>query len=724
MLLKRLELVGFKSFVQKTVLEFPAGITSVVGPNGSGKSNIIDAIRWLLGEREAKSMRSLKAEDLIFSGTPQKARLSLAQATITFDNHSRFFPVDYQEVSVRRRIERNGTAQYFINDAEVRLKDIIDFFAQSRLGTKGFTIINQGESDLFVRAAPKERRAMLEEILGLRQFQLKKHDAQLKLKSTKFNMEKVEALIEEITPHLRLLRRQTAKWEKHADVQQELGGLEKQYFGSKLHEIESANQKLEPKIKDLEKEIHGKSKELEAFNKELAKIEESGKTESKRATARRNNLEDKKKLFDRRGELNKEIGRLEAQIEILINQSKLEFDAPELVKLLEETRETIEDILYEADIKIIKNLLKKLFEKVNHVLDSDSSDVAKAQRLELESGKEKIAEDLEAIDKQLSELESLELAHNEELTSFNEVFRKAFEAVQKKKDEIGFLEGDKNKVFFEKERLNIRRQELNHQAEQSGRKLEEFSVSVHNDIDIAAVERQLLKLRAELASIGEIDQGLIKEAKETESRYQFLSTQLADLQKAYQDLVNLLKDLDLKIHDDFTNALKAINNEFGNYFRTMFGGGHARLFLQKVEAPVASDEGEETVKNAAPAEAEDSDDGHNIDHGGIEITISMPRKKINSLEMLSGGEKALVSLAVLFALISVSPPPFLVLDEVDAALDEANSRRFSELIKTFSGKTQFLVVTHNRSTMEAASVLYGVTMGEDGTSKVLSLKLE
>ncbi len=723
MLLKRLELVGFKSFVQKTVLEFPAGITSVVGPNGSGKSNIIDAIRWLLGEREAKSMRSLKAEDLIFSGTPQKARLSLAQATITFDNQSRFFPVDFQEVSIRRRIERNGTAQYFLNDAEVRLKDIIDFFAQSRLGTKGFTIINQGESDLFVRAAPKERRAMLEEILGLRQYQLKKHDAQLKMKSTKFNMEKIQALVDEIMPHLRLLRRQTAKWEKHADLQHNLAELEKKYFGAKIHEIESENKKLEPQIKNFEKDIHIKDKELEVLHKELAKIEQAGKPDAKHDN-NQSVQEEKKKLFDKRAELNKEIGRLEAQIEILINQPKLEFDAPELVKLLEETRETIEDILYEADVKIIKTLLKKLFEKVNHVLDSDSGDTGKDQRLELGNNKEKIFQDLEDLDKQIAKLESSEQAQNEELKSFNEVFRKAFEAIQIKKDEIGVLETAKNKVLFEKERLNIRWQELSHQATQADRKLEEFSGSTNQDIDILVVERQLLKLRAELASIGEIDQGLIKEAKETESRYQFLSSQLADLHKAYQDLLNLLKDLDIKIHSDFTNALKAINEEFQNYFRTMFGGGQARLFLQKAETPPVTADGDDAVKNETTAESEDADFGHNIDHGGIEITIAMPRKKINSLEMLSGGEKSLVSMAVLFALISVSPPPFLVLDEVDAALDEANSRRFSELIRNFAKKTQFLVVTHNRTTMEAANVLYGVTMGEDGTSKVLSLKLE
>ena len=271
--LKRLELVGFKSFAQKTALDFPAGIAAIVGPNGSGKSNIIDAIRWLLGEREAKNLRSLRAEDLIFTGTPQRSRLGLAQATITFDNSKRFFPVDYSEIAIRRRLDRDGVSQHFLNGSESRLKDVIDFFAQARLGTKGFSIINQGESDLFVRVLPKERRVMLEEILGLRQFELKKHDAELKLKSTKFNMEKVRALIDELLPHLRLLRRQTSKWSKHADLEKELKELENQYFGFKLQEIEADLKSLEPELHKLNTQISSLEKELKTLQTELHGVE-------------------------------------------------------------------------------------------------------------------------------------------------------------------------------------------------------------------------------------------------------------------------------------------------------------------------------------------------------------------------------------------------------------------------------------------------------------------
>src|SRR3989344_7828621 len=232
--LKRLELLGFKSFAQKTVLDFPAGIAVVVGPNGSGKSNIIDAIRWLLGEREAKNIRGAKAEDLIFAGTQLRPRMGLAQATIFFDNSDHFFPLDYTEISVSRKISRDGDSEYFINEAPVRLKDIIDFFAKARLGARGLTIVNQGNSDIFVRATPKERRTMIEEVLGLRQYQLKKHEAERKLINTKFNLEKVKAMTDELLPHLRLLRRQASKYEKQAELQKEMEALEIDYFGGKL----------------------------------------------------------------------------------------------------------------------------------------------------------------------------------------------------------------------------------------------------------------------------------------------------------------------------------------------------------------------------------------------------------------------------------------------------------------------------------------------------------
>ncbi|MDP1718819.1 MAG: AAA family ATPase, partial [bacterium] len=349
--------------------------------------------------------------------------------------------------------------------------------------------------------------------------------------------------------------------------------------------------------------------------------------------------------------------------------------------------------------------------------------------------KEKLFSDLAAVDAELGQLTGLEDKLAEDLRGFNAVFKKAFELVEAKKDEIQKLENEKNKLLFDKERVNIRRQELHNLAAQASRKLSDFPPKelVGGESPpaggIAELEKKMFKLRAELAGIGDLDPALIKEAQDTEARHTFLSTQMADLNKASDDLEILIKDLDEKIHTEFDGAMDSINEQFDKYFKLMFDGGKASLKLIKDE-PKPEVEEEVTMdtvndpSDAKAMEGMDEDAGHKVDHGGLEVHISIPRKKISGLEMLSGGEKSLVSIAALFALISVSPPPFLVLDEVDAPLDERNARRFSDLIKTFSEKTQFLLVTHNRATMEAASVMYGVTMGDDGTSRVLSLKLE
>ena len=720
MYLKRLELVGFKSFAQKTVFDFPAGITVVVGPNGSGKSNIIDAVRWLLGEREAKNIRGVKSEDLIFAGTAQRPRLGLAQVTIIFDNSSHFFPVDYAEIAVKRQVTRDGISKYFLNEAEVRLKDIIDFFAKARLGTKGFAIVNQGDSDIFVRALPKERRTMIEEILGLRQYQLKKHEAERKLENTRFNLEKTEAMVEELTPHLRLLRRQAVKWEKQADVEKELKELERRYFGTKLNNLNADLEKIIPQIAGQDKEISEKIKELKKLQMDL------GEVEKRMPKGDRGFEEFKKKqsdLLNKKAGLQRELGRLEAQAEFLISQPKTGIEAAQAIRLLEEIKESLKNALKESILEQVRRALKDLMEKIERLLNSDIKD-RESKIQELNGLKDKILVDLQEIDGGLEELNKLEIGIKDELKGFNEVFKKSFELVEKKKDEIAKLENQKNQLLFDRERVEIRRQELTSLAFQAGRKLNEFEGAAPADeiseSDLPDAEKRMFKLRAELAGIGELDPALIKEAQETEARYNFLSGQLEDLKKAFRDLEILINDLDEKIHTEFTKSLHDINEQLNHYFRLMFGGGHARLKLQKIE-PKVSELASEEIKEE---ESKDEDLEHKIDHGGIEVDVSIPKKKISGLDMLSGGERSLVSIAVLFALISVSPPPFLVLDEVDAALDERNTKRFAELISDFSQKTQFLLVSHNRATMEAADILYGVTMGEDGTSRVLSLKLE
>ena len=722
MYLKRLELLGFKSFAQKTTLEFPAGVTAVVGPNGSGKSNIIDAIRWILGEREAKNIRAEKSENLIFSGTPQRTRAGFAQVAITFDNSSKFFPVDFSEVTIRRRVTRDGTSQYFLNDSEVRLRDVIDFFAKAKLGTKGLTIINQGNSDLFIAASPSERRVMMEEVLGLRQYQIKRHEAENKLDQTGVNLDKVQALIEELLPHLRLLRRQATKWEKHASVAESLRDLENQYFTFRLAECKKELARIEPEVKKIEVSIHEKEIELSKRQNDLALLEK------KQPQGDAHFFEFKKKqtdLLNRRSQIQKDLGRFEAELEFLLARPKASVKEVELLAVIKDVKRVITEALQVNDVRLIKQALKELDQKIADVLDGGSKEVASRQK-EIEKTKTTLAGELESLEQGLADLTGFESKLATEMREFNVQFKQVFALVEAKKNEVSALEHQRDRLAFDKERVELRLKDLASLANQANRKLEEFeALPAPAQFDAASVEHTMLKLRGELASIGEIDQAMLKDAKDMEARYTFLSGQLADLKKATEDLRVLIHELTEKIHNEFTNALHSVNEEFNKYFRLMFNGGRAKLHLIKKPAVAKALVGEEKENNAPEGILEEMEEAkEEFDEGGLDVELSIPRKNIRGLDLLSGGERSLVSIAVLFALISVSPPPFLVLDEVDAALDENNTKRFASLIENFSPKSQFLLVTHNRATMGAANILYGVTMREDGTSRMLSLKLD
>lgn len=705
MFLKKLELIGFKSFAQKTALEFPGGIVAIVGLNGSGKSNIIDAVRWVLGERETKNLRGGKNEDLIFAGTPERPRLGMAEVRLSFDNSSGFFPIDAKEITISRQVTRDGMSNYFMNKSEIRLKDMVDFFAKSRLGVKGLSIINQGESDIFTRSTPLERRIMIEEILGLREYQFKKTDAEKKLKTTAVNIAQVQATFEELKPHLRMLKRQTSKWERRSDIANNLKQLENQLFSFKLSEIKIGLSAIQPTFAGLEEKIKTAKKKLAEKENKLKKIESEHPEQLKELQTIRTSRES---LFGKRAELQRELSRLEAKLEVVQTRA----DSAELINLLQEIRDALSKNYEQTDWDNIKKLFSKLVLKIDNVLNVKSNQNNQA------SNKEKLIEDIESIEAELKKLAEQESKIASALEQFNSTFRTAFQEIEAVRVELNGYETEKNKYLFDKERFNLKMGELETRVVQAGRKMGEFTampaILLENPF---GVEKDIFKLRGELAAIGEIDEALLKEAHETESRHDFLSKQLADLEKSSEDLQTLIGDLDNKIHTNFKTALVKINDEFNKYCRLMFGGGKAKLFLEKPkESPMIAES-----ENGVPTSDEDRGVGKEL---GIDVEVNIPEKKIKGLDMLSGGERTLVSIAALFALVSVSPPPFLVLDEIDAALDERNSKKFSQILKEFSRNTQFILVTHNRSTMEAASVLYGVTIQSDGTSKVLSAKLE
>lgn len=721
--LKRLELIGFKSFANKTILDFPGGIVAVVGPNGSGKSNIVDAFRWVLGEREAKQLRSDKLENLIFAGSPKKAAVGLAQVTLHFDNQNKVFPLDFEEVVVSRKADRSGASEYYLNKSEVRLKELTGLMAQARLGTKGLLIINQGNSDVLIKSSPADRRAMVEEVIGLRQYQLKKAEAERKLESTGFNLEKARAMIEEIKPHLKFLRRQTSRYEHRQEIANELNSLEDSYFRSKLAVIKQEADKISSQLRILDDSFGKESAEVEKLDKELKKLEDS-----KPGQALLKDIRDKhQKLRAEQSAIHKELGRLEGRLEYAAAHSQAQnqeqvVSVAKAIQFVGDIKEKIESWLSESILEKIREEISALSQKIENFLNPRSG--FKKENGELNTllkEKDKFLKDLEALDNSIKDLLTQETKLTNEFESFNSEFRKAYEAVESRRQLVNKIENEKNNLLFQKQRMDFQYQELMNQAREWGRTSEEVNslrLEEQSLENVGEAERKMMRLRGELAAIGEIDEASLKEAKETEERYQFLSQQIEDLEKASADLKTLISELKEKINNDFKSSLQAINEEFAKYFRLMFGGGKARFKTQVIEKKVQPED--EEAESSQPVQQEDKKEVE----PGLEIDLSLPQKRIKGLDSLSGGERSLVSLAALFALIAINPPPFLILDEIDAPLDEANAKRFSNLLKEFAHKTQFIVVTHNRSTMEAANVLYGVTMGDDGVSKVLSLKLD
>ena len=732
--LKRLELNGFKSFAGKTVLEFPAGIVAIVGPNGSGKSNIVDAVRWLLGERDAKNLRGAKIDDLIFSGTVKRPRVGMASASLHFENKNKFFPIDFEEVVVSREIRRDGQSKYFLNKSEILLRDLIDFFAKARLGSRGLIIIGQGDSDLFIRSTPLERREMIEEILGLREYQLKKADAERRLKNSKINLDKVTALIEEILPHLRSLKRQTGRWERRGLLEEELKTLESQFFGSHLRELHEKGSAVAAKMAEHQKEFEHLDKQKKTAETRQAAIEASQPEERKELQKIKDEIGG---LAESRSALQKDLGRIEAQMEMAKKSSGSRSDrsVDHFIDVLQKIKSELEEALNEEPLGV-QAAIETVLEEIGFALEErDEKPVAIPDSLRRDL--EKTARDLQALESTIGALRDREksLEHGQE--DFYANFKGAVAAVQSAQGRLDEWEKVNRELLLQKERVDLRREEVLHQIEQAGRRADEFrdTLPAPSGSDFTEMERRIFRLRGDLASIGEVDAALMREASDTETRYEFLKKESDDLTKAVHDLSGLMLDLSEKIKSEFEKSLSKINDEFDKFFGLMFGGGTARLKVLKPKSEiVAEDEDEDEDGDGADRDARGTDDAaRDTDdengampekEGGVEIEVKLPRKKTTSLDVLSGGERSLVGIAALFAMVSVSPPPFLVLDEIDAPLDERNARRFGEMLKDFSKRTQFLVVTHNRATMEAAEILYGITLAEDGSSKVISLKLE
>lgn len=728
MYLKKLELSGFKSFAKTTALEFPSKVTAIVGPNGSGKSNIAEGIRWVLGEQSMKSLRGKKGEDLIWSGSMQISRMGKASVTLIFDNKDGRIPLEFEEVSLSRKIFRDGLNEYYLNGSQVRLKDIVELIARIGLGEQKHNIIGQGEVDRILLSSPRERREMLEEALGLRVYQLKKNEAERKLDATGENMKQVEALVREIAPHLKFLRAQAQKAEARGSVEEELKQFHKIYLAKEEREIAGARGGLESRRAPF-------LKKSEEVKKEIARLSKAIADEEKTFAGISVRNEDEKKLLGheaRRRELEREIGRREGKLEVEREKAQspklkvvdTRYIADEIRTFLSEIRSIIEE---EDNIEVVRSHMHVLVEDLEHLLGEVERGTAEVRQdtaaiailKELESTITSLQEELVRISAEIEKFEAMRREEREKYKSIQTRIREFDVALRSSQDEERDLALQLERFKFDEERLVYREGELLRELEGAGvgrGELAGVSLDGYDTISGEELKRKIERLRGKLEEIGGIDTSVVKEYQETEARHSFLSKELEDLKKASASLKELIRELDGHIKKDFKEGFSKIKDEFHNYFRIIFGGGKASL--QLIDVPVHGGGG-----------VEETDDeeyllGEVASEAGVELSVDLPRKRIKGLAMLSGGERALISIALLFSITAVNPPPFLILDETDAALDEANSQRYATILKELAKKTQLILVTHNRETMKSAGILYGVTMGDDGVSKLLSLKLE
>lgn len=730
MYLKSLEISGFKSFAKKAALNFTSPISSIVGPNGSGKSNVAEAFRFVLGEQSIKSMRGKRGEDLIFNGGGESgSRINRASVKVVFDNSKRILNVDFEEVVLERVVHRDNSNEYFVNGSPVRLKDIVELLAHAHIGASGHHIISQGEADRILNANIRERREMIEDALGLKIYQYKKTESQRKLEKTEENMKSVESLRREIAPHLKFLKKQVEKVEKVQQLREELRTLYKEYFKreeiyikSERTGIEMLKSPLVKELTELDKEIAEARKILEQSKSRDAKSDELISIESALHKIR---LE-KDAIMRDLGKIEGEMGS--AQRALYREKEKQAREESKTVYLKD-----VEDVVNKASllesIAEIRNLLLNFISLHKRKEDSINTVETEREIENLRNRKEGLEISLKKIDEHEREktldYNNLRQKIEKEKDSNRDAEKNVFKIIARQNELRGNLSGIKSredKLILEDEAF---KRELQEAYVLVGRECMDYKdLAVTDEPRSGQHDRfrsiEKIKIRIEDSGTGN-GMDIIKEHQEVEERDAFLARELVDLETSRRSLNNLIAELDARIDVEFKEGILKINAQFQEFFSLMFGGGNASLnVIREKKRKKKSDTDLSAVLSEDDEEIFEEEEGEE----GIEINVNLPRKKVKGLMMLSGGERALTSIALLFAVSQVNPPPFIILDETDAALDEANSRKYGDMIANLSKYSQLILITHNRETMSRAGVLYGVTMGADGASKLLSIQFE
>jgi chromosome segregation ATPase len=766
--LSSITIKGFKSFPERTKLAFAPGVSVIVGPNGCGKSNITDAVLWALGEQSPLNVRGQTMQDMIYAGGEGVGPSRYAEVEVVLDNGDRNSESEFSEISIRRRHDRGGEGDYRLNGARCRLADVVEVLADANLGREMHSVISQGRVEEIVHSKPRERRLLVEEAAGLGKHRKRRRRAQLKLERTQENLDRALDVEREARTRLRPLKRQAQAADIHARIEREAGELRARLLGSELHSHEADLASAERRAGQARDARAAIESELAETNRRRTEIEES--------------------LAQRDRERTEAWGRLTAiraaHERLTVRAEALASRRAELAASLERRRATLGSLAselgardgarngdpFEVGLERISEALAGATEALARARAASEADRA-AGIAATREGAERAARTARRLEELLGsrrqdslsgrvELESALLAATGELCEAAASARDAtgkraaalerrmlgapgggddvtesLHACSRAEAELQSKLRDAGEAVTEAEvaaaHLRDRRAEAVAGLEQIGRRLGRDLTAAPPaealaDAEREEIERKLERLARRREQLGPVNPLAEREYTDALAHVEDLETQRHDLESALSELQGLIRDTDRKINDAFEQTFESASKSFEELVEHLFPGGRGRLRLvgERSPRPVLGGVQEPEVAEREADGDSEADEEEGFAGQGVEIEVTPAGKATRKLSLLSGGEKSLVALAFVFAVFLARPSPFYILDEVEAALDDANIDRFLHLLRRFSDRAQFIVVTHQKRTMDAADVLYGVSMGNGGVSKVVSRRFD
>ena len=804
---KQLDITGFKSFSEKTTFLIENGLTGIVGPNGCGKSNIVESLRWCMGENSAKSIRGSGMEDVIFSGTANRPSKNISEVALVLDNQDKDGPTQYKEfdeIIIKRKIEKDKGSKYFINDKEVRARDVQTLFADLSTGAHSPSLISQGRIGQLVTSKPIERKSILEEAAGISGIHARRQEAETRLNAAENNLKRADELKKQQQKQLDNLKKQAEEATRYKEISREIKRVEAGLYYLKIREIENEKKQVAEKLSELEDEISAinidfnhNSGLLEEENKKLAPLRDK-KMESAASLQKLNLdltglIEEEARVKSLQEKLEKSIKTLESDLEreksisldADLNEKRISKEKEQLLKTenelakvetnaskelknskskLEDLQAQLDKILnkIEKDIDDNKKLTKKIFSELKELvkkitssqeeyaenygkdksIQSDSIkrkerikniDVELENWINLKSNSEKMISELTDRKKKLQteltenqknperiatskgqNLQNLENTkkRNEEIENELIEAEKKYGSINQniKEIQVKLSEYKENKARNEatiegiekrkKDLLYSVKSELNIQNENEILPQSDLNqISSDNLPSLDEQSQKSEKIKKQRESLGSVNLRADEETKKYESEIKKMEDDRADLYSAIVKLKTSIDELNQKGRERLLDAFTKVNRKFNEVYTKLFNGGTAKI---------------ELVDSDDPLEA------------GLEMYVSPPGKRLQSITLLSGGEQALTALSLIFAVFLVNPSPICVLDEVDAPLDDANVTRFCGLLDELTKitKTKFIIITHHALTMSRMHRLYGVTMAEQGVSQLVSVDLQ